>query len=226
MNTLRKCAAAALFAVFGLSAGAASAADYTAPAGTIDYWYIEALLGGALPLDRDITVNAAPATYDPSGGFTGALAFGRTFGDNVRVELAGSWTRATDGTVTLGGAPLAHTGDINVFTLMVNGLWSFDIGSVVRPFVGLGVGLAVYDMDNFGAVAGAFVFDDSDTVPAGALHLGFDVPLGGNVIFTGRYALVATGDADFTSTDGLNTASKDSDVDHVFLAGVRIPLWQ
>jgi opacity protein-like surface antigen len=78
-------------------------------------------------------------------------------------------------------------------------------------------------MDNFGAVGGAFVFDDSDTVAAGALHLGLDIPLSDNIILTGRYAMVLTGDANFTATDGINTASKDSDIDNVFMAGVRIP---
>lgn len=226
MKILRKCAAAALFAAFGLTAGAAGAADYTTAPGSSGYWYVEGLLGGALPTDRDITVNAAPGTYDPSGGFTGAVAIGRTFNNNVRVELGGSWTQANDGTVTLPPVVFPHGGDINVYTLMLNGLVSFDIGSVVRPFVGLGLGFAIYDMDNFGAVGGAFIFNDSDTVAAGALHLGLDIPLSDNIILTGRYAMVLTGDANFTATDGINTASKPSDIDNVFLAGVRIPFGQ
>ncbi|MCB1435680.1 MAG: outer membrane beta-barrel protein [Rhodobiaceae bacterium] len=224
MKKINKLAAATLISTFGLfSAGSAIAADYTA--GPSGHWYVEGLVGGALPLKRDVTVNGAPGTYKPQGGFTGAATVGHTFGDNLRVELAGSWTRANKGTVVLAGTPFPHAGSIDVYTLMVNGLVSFDIGSVVRPFVGVGAGFAVFNMNNFGASPGAFAFNDSDTVAAGALHAGLDVPLGDSgVTFTGRYSLVATGQANFTATDGINTSTKPSGVDHVFLAGVRVPL--
>ena len=139
MKKINKLAAATLISTFGLfSAGSAIAADYTA--GPSGHWYVEGLVGGALPLKRDVTVNGAPGTYKPQGGFTGAATVGHTFGDNLRVELAGSWTRANKGTVVLAGTPFPHAGSIDVYTLMVNGLVSFDIGSVVRPFVGVGAG--------------------------------------------------------------------------------------
>jgi opacity protein-like surface antigen len=140
---------------------------------------------------------------------------------NWRAELAFSYATGSDGDVTIAGAVLPHRGDVSIYTFMLNGYYVVTNWGAFQPFVGAGLGLAIFEVDRLGAVGGAFVADDSDTTVAAALHLGADYFVTPQLALTGRYSLAYSGEVSFGSNPpGFNT-SRDGTFDHIFSAGFR-----
>jgi opacity protein-like surface antigen len=182
-------------------------------------WYWESRIGAPLPQAYDITILGLGAgTYQPDGGIHTATALGKEFSPNWRAELEFNWTHAHDG-VAFG---LPHAGRVEVYGLLFSVLYSFDHGSMLRPFIGAGVGLAHYRTRNLGAIGGGFVLNDSDTTLGAALHAGFDLPVAPNFTFTARYSLYALGPVTFASIPPGSTTTKASNIDHVFTVGLRV----
>jgi len=186
------------------------------------HWYLEGRLGAPLPKDYDINIGGlGAATYRPSSGFHGAGDLGIQFDRHWRAELEVTGTTARDGSVTLGGVNIPHRGTTNVYTVEVNGLYSFDVGPWFRPFVGAGVGFANYNVNNLGAVGGTFVINDSKTTYVLGLHAGFDVPITQSFLFTARYTLADTGGMTFNSVPAGNPTTRSSTIDNILTAGFR-----
>lgn len=91
----------------------AFAADPPQTYGHDYHWYLELRAGGAIPHDHDFVTGAVTAgTYEPDGGFHGAISIGRYISENWRAELDFSITNANDGAATTGMGVIPHTGDI------------------------------------------------------------------------------------------------------------------
>lgn len=224
---------AALAAAMAVSGPALSADLLTAPVDPVfdevfaRQMYIEARIGAPLPSDVDVTFSTGPTgEYDADSGLHIAALLGMYFTPNWRGDIGFSWTRASDGNFAFtGGGPIPHAGDTNIYTFMANVYYGFDMGGAVSPFVGGGLGFSIFDVDNLGAVGGAFTVDDSDTTFTAAFHAGLDVDLTENVILTGRYSLVYNSDATFSTAPvgvGPATVNQDSAFHHVLSAGLRV----
>ncbi|MGE0563621.1 MAG: outer membrane protein [Pseudolabrys sp.] len=196
-----------------------------APATFANRWYVEARVGGPLKKNYDInTLGLGAGTYKPSSGLHGAFDIGVEFTPNWRAELELTWTRGKDGSAVFGATTFPHTGSTNVYTIGVNGFYVFNFNPTIRPYVGAGVGIARYSVNNLGAVGGTFVIDDSDTAVTGALHLGVDFMVTPSVAITGRYTFAYTGSLSFASNPTGSTTSRGSETDNVFSGGLRVYL--
>jgi hypothetical protein len=227
-NAITGLAAAGLLA---LGAGFALADGHTKYAGD-SYsgweWYVELVAGGPIPKDYDNTIGTiGPTVYDPDSGFGfGALA-GFYFAENMRADVSFTYGNVGEGVLTVNatGAVLPHAGDVNGYNVLFNAYYEFDelAGLPLTPWIGVGVGFQTYDYDNLGAIGGAFVINDSDTVFTGALHAGFDYALTSNFDLVGRYSLVLVGDHDVVTSTGLPVAV-DGGVENAFFGGIRFKL--
>lgn len=221
---------AALAAAMSVSGPALSADILTAPVDPVfedvftRQMYIEGLAGAPIPNDVDNTFSTgATGQYDADTGISLSVLLGMYFTPNWRGDVSFTYTNASDGSFSFtGGAPIPHAGDTNIYTFLANIYYGFDMGGPISPFVGGGLGFSVFDVDNLGAVGGAFTVNDSDTTFTAAFHAGLDVDLSENVILTGRYSLVYNTEADFATTVAGLSVNKDGDFDHVFQGGLRI----
>jgi opacity protein-like surface antigen len=76
-------------------------------------------------------------------------------------------------------------GDTSIFTGMINAILGMPIGGVLRPYVGVGVGGAIVDID--AAVTDLdFSLADSDTVLAAQAFAGIDISISENLAIGGR----------------------------------------
>lgn len=204
------------------AAGFASADGHTS-AGTP--WYGELLAGGPIPHDFDLTFlpGGPAAVYDPDSGFLFAASVGKYLTDNIRADINVAYAWAGDGAVTLaGGAVVPHTGTVSNTTIMANAYYEFaNVLTTVTPWIGAGVGAAIFNYDNLGGAG--FQYNDNDTAFTGALHLGADVEITKMVDFTARYSLnwVASHSVSAT-TAGAVPISVDSHVNNVFTVGFRV----
>ena len=210
----------------------AGAADVMAPkAGFVEAssyrWYLELRAGAPIQQDYDVVVGGGigAGEYRPATGWHAAIAGGVQFSPNWRAELHVSYSNGQDGDLrlTAGGAPIPHSGNVNVYTISVDGIYTFTtLSPHFQPFIGAGVGVAIYELRNHGAVGGAFVSHGSDTTPVLGLHLGVDVPLGRVVTATARYTLAHTGSLSFNSIPAGIVTTRGSTIDHIFSAGLRV----
>lgn len=200
------------------------------PASAAGMWqglYFEGRVGIPVPLDQEVFVSAVGnGDYDPDGGIAFGISVGRYLRSNVRAEIELSYIHAADGDLTFagGGAALPFTGDATVIAVLFNVFYEFDVDWRMRPFVGVGVGLAHFDLDGFGAVGSAVLVNDSDTTFAAAFHAGVDVPIREGYTGTVRYTLGYTSEADFATTVPAITSSKDGGIDHFIGFGIRVDL--
>jgi opacity protein-like surface antigen len=187
-------------------------------------WYIEGRLGFPLRQDYDINIGGGigSGTYEPDTGWFGAVAVGVQWHPNWRAELAFSYATGSDGDVTLAGVVLPHRGDVSVYTFMLNGYYVFtNWGPAFQPFLGAGLGVALFDVNRLGAVGGGFVADGTDTTVAAALHVGADYFLTRSLALTGRYTLGYSGEVSVGSSPAGITTTRDGTFDHIFSAGFR-----
>ncbi len=196
-----------------------------APIATVGRWYIEARLGFPFRKNYNIDIVAiGPGTYRPDSGFHGAFDVGYAFTPNWRAEIEATWTQGKNGNVVLGAANLPHTGKTDVYTFNVNGFYTFIMHPMFQPFVGAGIGIASYKVNNLGAVGGGFVINDSQTTLLLALHAGVDIPISQRFALTGRYTLAHTGDMTFASVPAGNATTRKSTFDSVLSGGLRFYL--
>ena len=125
--------------------GAAFAAGLLLATPASAQWYIGGDAGVAIYSGSDLSISGGGGkrngTYDPVG-FTGLLQAGYDFG-GPRLEIEGGYRYAgfkEMGTQRLG--TLTTSGDAQIASFMVNGLYSFLPNSSWHPFIGAGIGAA------------------------------------------------------------------------------------
>ena len=219
--------AIALFAGSALIAAPAFAADPPAQYSQADEysWYLELRAGGPVAGDHEFNSGGIIGDYEPDTGYHIAASIGKQIDYNWRAEISLSITHGEDGqAVLVGGAVVPHTGDVDILTVLGSVLYDFNTSGILRPFVGVGIGLARVDVDNL--TGGGFATNGDDVVFAAALHLGFNIPVGERTSFTTRYSLGMLGGGDFAVTGGApgQVTSTNSEVEHLFTAGFRVNL--
>lgn len=201
-------AAAALFAALG--AQAASAAEspglYLGAGGGADWLQDMDLRGGAAaPLSSQI---------DSDTGWAAIGSLGYRFGNGVRTEIEGGY-RHNDGNALIGNGKVNT--EVRAWDAMTNVLYDFDLGSPIRPYVGVGVGAV-----NVDAKVGGVGSDDN-------WAFGYQGIAGVEYALSDSLALFT--DYRYLSTAGLNVNPGTANVhdeyhSHTVLAGLRWTFWQ
>jgi len=194
-----------------------------------DRWYVEARGGIGLPPRPEANVRGAGpffnGEYKEDNGFAAAAAVGAYFAPNTRAEIEFGWTHGEDGEfkINAGAAPVPHTGDVSVYSGLINVFHEINIPNERwRPFVGIGLGLAVFDFDDLGGAG--FQTNDTGITFNGALHVGVDVPINETFIFTTRLTAGVTTAQDFDANVAGVNVQKESQFYGFFSAGIRIVL--
>lgn len=189
-------------------------------------WYMEIRAGAPIPVDHGFTSVATGAgEYKPSSGFHVGVDIGKYITDNWRAELDISWNRGSKGNARLGGGPnIPHSGSVNTYSFLGNLLYAFETNSPLKPYIGAGLGLTVFDYNNLGATGGAFTINDSGTVFTAAFHSGLDYRMSDRMTLTSRYTIAwVDGDTYGTTVPGL-TVTTSSEVEHILGIGLRFDL--
>jgi opacity protein-like surface antigen len=187
-------------------------------------YYIE--LKGAIPLDPwplpEVSVTGlGQGEWDPDDelGFGGAV--GAFFAPGWRAEFEFSWLHGEDGDFRFSsGADIPHSGDVDMYNGMINVYHHLNFHDWFSPYIGGGVGLGIIDIDDLGAVGGAFVTDDSEVVGLFAAHVGVDVPITPMLTFTTRATAAIQTGAEFDTT----APGVESDLDGAFSVGANVGL--
>lgn len=203
----------------GCLASAAVAEEAAAPAGG---FYVEAMLGGPLPLEQEFHANSiGSGSYDPEWGIGAWLSVGKHLTPRLRAQVGTAWIRGFDGEKTVAGTTFDYDGKDDMYVVMASLFYSLDRWGSVQPYVGAGFGAAFYDIKENG---GPFVTHHEDVAPVVAGHLGFDYPLTSRISLTSRYSLAWVGEASFPTIIPGDKVVRESDFEHMFLTGLRFEL--
>ena len=91
-------------------------------------------------------------------------------------------------------------GDVSILTGMINAVVGLPVGHVIRPYVGVGVGVAYVDA-NASIEQLGFNLDDSDTVFAAQGFAGIDLAVTENVAIGGRVRYLHLDDVDLVDDE-------------------------
>lgn len=195
-----------------VSSRAAQAAAQRAPlatppevdrdSGLFSRFYIS--FGGGLDFPDDLegrsTTGNLVSTALDSGYFL-AMAFGSTFGRNLRGEVELSYRLADYEQSVGGGARASGAGEQTVTGLLANGYYDVDLGLPLVPFVGIGGGVAFIEGDDIaiggGSVAGR---DATEFAYQGIVGVSYDIGNRWHIVLDGRY--LGTGDDDVSALSG------------------------
>ncbi len=203
----------------------AFSADETPPADAGGL-YVSTMIGGPLTTHQDFDDVSGPGTYSPDWGLGGQVELGRHMSNVWRIGLGLGWTRGFDGDLTLDGfgVKIPLDGHTDVYTAMLHtyhtvGSFPTHFGPL-DMFVGAGLGVAYYDVEDFGLGGPG---DKTDTAFVAALHIGYDVELQPGIALTSRYSLAYTGEAEFDQAPAGKTV-KETEFDFIAMTGIRFDL--
>ena len=161
--------------------------------------------------DVDFKTSKAGATVKSAefdSGFAGYLQGGYDYGD-WRADLEiGYRNFDIDGISNATN----ETGDVNFYTVMVNGYYDFENSTDFTPYVNLGVGAAIVEGNvSYTGSDGAGPTEDKEffgVAPAGRIGVGVSYPASDKIDVTGGYSLLAaptdeTGEDDVILLHGL-----------------------
>jgi len=183
------------------------------PAHAGDGLYVGAGLG--LSSSPDVTASGTSGgkvVFDYST--MGAAVVGYDYGTNWRAEAEIS--RRAAGLKSV--AATAASGEALATSLMVNALYDLDVDSVVKPYVGVGVGLADVNIKN-GTPFGGSLINKSDSVAAAQGIVGASYAMNDKIDLFGDYRYYKTAKADFTTAVGTKTSMDFSA--HSAMVGLR-----
>lgn len=180
--------------------------------------YIKGGLGYTVSQDQDYAdgVNARETEIDD--GYLVQGAVGYDYG-MVRSEVELSYRRNEVDGHQFNGAALANPGgDATSFAGMVNGYVDIPTGTIVTPYVGLGVGFARVDADGYDT-SGTDFLDDGETAFAYQGMAGLDFAIDDTLSFYTEYKYFAVDNLETRTVAG-NSSDLDYD-NHAFTAGLR-----
>jgi opacity protein-like surface antigen len=149
-------------------------------------WYVGGQAGASFLEDAENSGSGSDITSTTKNGYSLAGGAGFRFGNGLRADAELGYRRhgfdslqiradgglgAAFGVGSLNGSTLKATGHLSALSLLGNLWYDLDLGSVVKPYVGGGLGAARISATNI-AVAGVTIVNGSDTVLAFQLGAG------------------------------------------------------
>jgi opacity protein-like surface antigen len=161
-------------------------------------WYVSLQGGIKFHEDWDDDWDNEPLTLETDNGWRFGGAFGYSFSSIFSIEGEASFLHQDFDSFSEDccGNDFELDGDLSIITGMVNIVAGFPVGSVVRPYIGGGVGIAHVSMDDVGPFFGIHIDDDDNSFAAQAF-LGLDFMLFDNAAIGGRYRVLHIGDVEF-----------------------------
>lgn len=133
-------------------------------------------------------------------GYVVVGALGRSFQNNTRLEIEGAYRENEVDNHTVSGPALAgSTGEAKVASGMVNGYYDIPTSASIKPYVGVGVGVANVDFQNYTTTANGEILDDSETVMAYQGMAGLSAPITARLSVNAEYRYFATSDVEVES---------------------------
>jgi opacity protein-like surface antigen len=163
-------------------------------------------------VDGSISGTSVKGEYESGWALTGAVGY--AYGNGLRTELEGGYGRTGYDSVNIGGTKVDLNGDINMWSLYGAGYYDFNVGSV-KPYVGGGIGVVRWDVDNVSATVGGTTFtgsggNGSNFSAFGEAGLSFALSERLDLVPAVRYIWVDDGDSNF-----------DNDTAWLFKVGLR-----
>ncbi len=190
------------------------------------YKFYLAVRGGlSFPEDTSFNTLGLGITneYDLGYFFSGAAGVSNLAGvRGLRGELEVGYTQSDIESHNVGG--VKFTGG-NAFgrSALTYGLaslyYDFNTGTIVRPFIGAGGGIADVSFENYGVTGVGSVLDSSDTAYAYHITAGANVEITKSLNFELAYRYLGTTGAELTARDG--TKTEVDTVDHQIMFGLR-----
>jgi opacity protein-like surface antigen len=227
---------AALAAACALVTGPLAAADLRGQPSLKDapfdntptYKYYIGIRGGAnFPEDTDFNAFGTKFTnaYDPGYFVSGVLGveLARSSSGRLRGDIEIGYDRATIDTQTLAGVGTfsgsSATGRTSTTFGLASLYYDFETGTIFRPFVGAGGGIADVSLRHQGIAPGFVALSSSDTAYAYHLTAGLNTALSASLDLELAYRYFGTTGAELRAKDGTRT-----DVDtgeHQIMLGLR-----
>jgi opacity protein-like surface antigen len=189
-------------------------------------FYVAANAGANFLSDSDASEPGATGTFEFDTGFAFSGAVGYAQGP-WRAELDITYREndfdSATVTATIFGSTITASGqlegDASSLAFMANAYYDIDTGSPVKPYLGLGLGVARVDVNDL-RIAGSSLapVDADDTVFAFQVTAGASYEINPNLDLTLHYRYFRTADPEFDS-GGVTTEAEYRN--HSVMAGVR-----
>lgn len=229
----------AAIATASMAVGAATAADLGGRRGSIkdspppayvqeipSYKFYLAVRGGlSFPDDTDFNtlgVNIGNE-YDTGYFISGAAGINNLLGvGGLRGELEIGYSDADIKSHSVGGTKFTGNnafGNTNLTYGLASIYYDFNTGTIVKPFIGAGGGIADVSFDDHGVSATGTVLSDSAIAYAYHVTAGANVEITKSLNFELAYRYLGTTGAELTARDGTTTSVDTGD--HQVLFGLR-----
>ncbi len=140
--------------------------------------------------------------------------------DGFRVEGSVSYRESDVDEVTSGGVALIGAGDANLTAIMANVYYDFDLGIPVKPYLGVGIGVGIIEVNSDDSAV--LKVDDDSAEFAWNIMLGAGYALNEHVDFSFGYRYLGTTDPEFDATLFGVPGTLDAEITvHEVLFGLR-----
>ena len=166
------------------------------------------------PYKEDITPASGDLTFDNSLSFAAAL--GVRVNKNLRLEAELSHHKSNLDNIELSGGTFDMSGELQTYTLLVSGIydWDLDWKWPVQPYVSAGLGFAKFDGD-FEDTAGVTISESGD-------EYGFVWQVGSGLKYRVNPDLAVTGGYRYLSSSEIELDSARIDYsNHEFRMGIE-----
>ena len=200
--------------VAGLFCAMSLAAPMAAQAAE-DGFYAEGRIGLSLPLNSDLDSATTSQEVDLDRSIVGNVAVGHGYGNGVRTELEIGFRENDVDSISGGGS---GTGDVATWSFMANALYDVAVDGPLKPFFGIGAGIARIDASGATPSTGTSI-NDTDTAFAWQGMAGVAYAVNERVKLTLGYRYFAVPDADLNNNVG--TSFETDYASHDVLFGLR-----
>ncbi len=161
--------------------------------------YVEGNVGPSILEDSDISGGGISGEAEFDTGFVIGGAVGYRFADGFRVEGGVSYRESNVDKGTYSGGELNGTGDANLTAIMANVYYDFDAGFTFKPYLGVGIGIGIFEV-NCDAPGNVLNVDDDSAELAWNVMLGVGYALTEDVELYYGYRYLGTTDPEFDAT--------------------------
>ena len=212
---------AALISLLSSGASAENSSGASAENAFTGRLYVQLDAGLAIVGDSDVSGFGVSGDVEFDPGFAVGGAVGYRIQEWMRAELNLNYREADVDKLTALGYVLEGAGDAGAFAALANLYIDFTPRSPVTPYVGVGIGVALIDVDSNGS-ANALTINDDSTEFAWNVMAGAAWSVTDNVDLTLGYRFFSTTDAKLDATVAGVSGPVDADLKvHEVMFGAR-----